>query len=144
MLLWLDDFQVSHVSQYKMEYIFSLLRRDQYACIKKQRFVMRIYNSYSIRWTVIHLCLWNVFILEREPLCQCGSFLGREKMEWKETGSVNTIIINYQSITSKQSPDALKHAHLGTSHNSLQLLQSIKLEDEGQKTAEEKVNTIWR
>lgn len=38
-----------NVSQYKTENIFSSWRRDQYTCIKKQGFVMRIYNSYSIR-----------------------------------------------------------------------------------------------
>lgn len=63
------------------------------------------------------------------------------KNRMKDTESVNTIIINYQSITSKQSLDALKHAHLGTSHN-FAVASINKLEDEGQKTAEERVNTI--
>lgn len=64
-----------------------------------------------------------------------------KKNRMKDTESVNTIIINYQSITSKQSLDALKHAHVGTSHN-FAVASINKLEDEGQKTAEERVNTI--
>lgn len=49
-----------NVSQYKTENIFSSWRRDQYTCIKKQGFVMRIYNSYSIRWTMSYTCAYEM------------------------------------------------------------------------------------